>query len=162
MTTSSEFYEGQLDEVRVWNYARSQTEILAQKDVKIAGSTPGLVAYYRFNQGLPNANNAGITTLDDESPSNANGTLNGFALTGNSSNWTEPGAPLDCCLDIRNVDNNPIDTKGYAAFNEVHATGTVPGTSNVVFAAPNAIELNPNFEVMLGGVFEVMLKGCVP
>ena len=60
------------------------------------------------------------------------------------------------------MDGNPIDTKGYAAFNELHSTGTVPGTNNVVFAAPNAIELNPNFEVMLGGVFEVLLKGCVP
>ncbi|MBK9337263.1 MAG: hypothetical protein IPM98_12075 [Lewinellaceae bacterium] len=49
------------------------------------------VAYYKFNQGFANANNAGITTLDDATTNNNDGTLTNFGLTGLSSNWVEPG-----------------------------------------------------------------------
>jgi hypothetical protein len=51
-----------------------------------AGQT-GLVAYYKFNQGIDVANNTTINTLADSSGNNLNGTLVGFVLTGTTSNW---------------------------------------------------------------------------
>ena len=85
-----------MDELRVWNVARTQTEITTNMNNALTGSETGLVAYYDFNQGVAGGNNAGLTTLIDKSPSGANGTLNGFTLTGATSNWdngqTTPGA----------------------------------------------------------------------
>lgn len=44
---------------------------------------------YQFNQGIANANNMGITTMQNEVFSSPYvGTLENFALTGSTSNWT--------------------------------------------------------------------------
>lgn len=43
-------FAGRIDEVRVWNYARSAAEILAGKDAEIA-SAPGLIGRYGLNEG---------------------------------------------------------------------------------------------------------------
>jgi hypothetical protein len=82
-------FDGQIDEVRVWNVARTATEIANNRNCGLTGDEPGLLAYYRFNQGVSGANNAGITTLLDASDRCVpnNGTLVGFTLNGSTSNW---------------------------------------------------------------------------
>ncbi|PYJ61522.1 MAG: hypothetical protein DME24_06245, partial [Verrucomicrobia bacterium] len=42
-------YQGQLDEVRIWNVARSATDIQSGLQRRLFGTEPGLVAYYQFN-----------------------------------------------------------------------------------------------------------------
>jgi len=44
------FY-GYIDEVRVWNIARSAAEINAAKNTFLTGSEPGLIGYWDFNEG---------------------------------------------------------------------------------------------------------------
>lgn len=85
-------FEGDIDEVRVWNYARTQTEI--QRDMNQELCSPsGLLAYYKCNQGTASGTNTGQTNLLDQSGSSNNGTLLNFALSGSSSNWVT-GATL--------------------------------------------------------------------
>ncbi|OWY26051.1 hypothetical protein BVG80_00640, partial [Sphingobacteriales bacterium TSM_CSM] len=74
-----------VDEVRIWNTVRTQTQIQSSMGTELAGNESGLVAYYKFNQGTAGGNNAGITTLN--ATTGQNGTLTGFALNGSSSNW---------------------------------------------------------------------------
>ncbi len=76
-----------MDDVRIWNKALSATEITARKDIELFGNEDGLLAYYKFNQGTNNANNAAETTLTDNSTNTNNGILTNFALTGATSNW---------------------------------------------------------------------------
>jgi hypothetical protein len=83
------FFEGELDEIRTWNYARSATEIMAYKDCHLTGSETGLVSYYDFNQGSAGANNSTETILIDRTANAHNASLNSFALTGTASNWVE-------------------------------------------------------------------------
>lgn len=45
---SSVFFNGKLDEIRVWNTVRSQSDINTNKSVRLTGSESGLVAYYPF------------------------------------------------------------------------------------------------------------------
>ncbi len=85
---ASGYFNGQLDEVRVWNTARSSTEINAYKDCELIGNETGLLAYYKFNQGITNNNNSSETTLNDATSNNNNGTLTNFTLSGSTSNWT--------------------------------------------------------------------------
>ncbi|MFC2150049.1 LamG-like jellyroll fold domain-containing protein [Calditrichota bacterium] len=42
---------GQMDELRIWNYVRSEEEVLEAMNVMIDPGTEGLVAYYRFDEG---------------------------------------------------------------------------------------------------------------
>ncbi len=56
---------GLIDEVRVWNVARSAAQIAANMSTQIPGSSPGMQGYWRFN-GAPN----------DFSPNGNNLTLN--------------------------------------------------------------------------------------
>lgn len=45
------YYNGLLDEVRVWNVARTQAEIAANMNAEISRKTSGLVAYWRMDEG---------------------------------------------------------------------------------------------------------------
>ena len=44
-------FRGVVDDVRIWNYARSASEIAAQMACSLDGTEPGLLAYYSFNAG---------------------------------------------------------------------------------------------------------------
>ena len=89
-------WDGQIDEVRIWNVVRTPAEITAGQSCILTGDEPGLLAYYNFDQGVAGGNNVGVTTLNDISDKCApnNGTLTGFALTGATSNWVAPGAGI--------------------------------------------------------------------
>ncbi len=52
------FFHGQVSEVRIWNKARSQEEIQANRFRRLKGSEPGLVGYWPLNVG------EGITAQD--------------------------------------------------------------------------------------------------
>jgi len=45
------FFNGQLDEVRIWNTARTEDEIQIYMNGGLVGSEAGLVAYYRCDEG---------------------------------------------------------------------------------------------------------------
>ncbi len=84
-------FNGILDEVRIWNKARTCAEINHYMNCELTGSENGLVAYYNFNQGIAGGSNSGVTTLTDLAGGDNNGTLNGFALSNATSNWITPG-----------------------------------------------------------------------
>ena len=43
-------FEGQIDEVRIWNVARTEAEIREGMNTKLKGDEPGLVGYWRFDE----------------------------------------------------------------------------------------------------------------
>ena len=68
----TEGYAGCIDEVRVWNIARSQSEIQSTLNTRLGGAEPGLAGYWPFEEG-----NGGQTA--DLSPAGNTGTLGGGA-----------------------------------------------------------------------------------
>lgn len=60
--------DGFMDEVRIWNYARTQSDIDSNRFIHLTGSESGLVGYYRFDSGSG-------TTAVDSSATNNNGSL---------------------------------------------------------------------------------------
>lgn len=85
-TNQAQFYNGSIDELRIWSTIRTQSEISSNMNVELSLPQTNLVNYYEFNQGIGGADNTGITTLNDELNAN-DGTLNNFTLNGLSSNW---------------------------------------------------------------------------
>ena len=66
---SGEYFHGALDEIRVWNVARSQEEIRAAMNASLTGEEDGLVVYLNFDDG----------TAKDLSGHGNDGILNGEA-----------------------------------------------------------------------------------
>lgn len=91
MNVSNQNWDGELDEIRIWNVARTKCQINTYMNCEIPSGTPGLVANYHFNQGIAGAANPTVTSLIDASGNAFTGTLTGFALSGATSNWVAPG-----------------------------------------------------------------------
>jgi hypothetical protein len=61
---TSEHFAGHIDEVRIWNRALSQDEIRHHMCEKLTGTEPGLVAYYRMDEGADNTCTATADVCD--------------------------------------------------------------------------------------------------
>ena len=59
---STRTVNGLFDEVRIWNIARTRTEIQANKNITLAGTETGLIAYYNFDNN--NANDKTVHALN--------------------------------------------------------------------------------------------------
>jgi gliding motility-associated-like protein len=77
------FFQGEIDEVRFWETARTQQQVRDKMCGRLSGNEPNLRAYYNFDSGNG-------TTLLDNSSNNFNGTLQAM----NNSNWIYSGAPI--------------------------------------------------------------------
>ena len=122
---SEQFFKGQIDEVRIWNVVRTQSQIQTAMTSELVGTQTGLVNYFKFDQGISAGDNKGLSTLNDAiSPSN-NGTLNNFTLTGNTSNWLASNtilpvelisfkaAPLSHAVKLNWQTVNEVNNKGF-------------------------------------------------
>jgi len=116
-------FNGDIDEVRIYNYARTATQILADMNSEYCVNPSGLVAYYKMNEGVANAVNSSVTTIIDDSGNANNGTLNNFSVSGTTSNWVVgpvvtpvvPGSTInanDCSSYTTPSGNNTWTTSG--------------------------------------------------
>jgi hypothetical protein len=77
---------GKMDETSFWSRALTPEEIRCIPVNGIDTNAANLELYYRFNQGTAAGNNTSITSLHDEN-GQQDGTFNGLALTGGTSNF---------------------------------------------------------------------------
>ncbi|NEP89362.1 MAG: hypothetical protein F6K18_22400 [Okeania sp. SIO2C2] len=103
-TTQSDFFSGQMDEVRIWNYARTEAEINADKDRRITGKESGLVGYWHFD---------GLTARD------YSGNGNDGTIYGNPQNVESP--PLKSSSSSQKV----YGSRQFLVYSEANA-GTIP------------------------------------
>lgn len=84
-----ELFKGEMDEIRVWNTARTATEILNNYGNPIGASSTGLVAYYKIEDGITNTSNATAKKVTDYTSNAFHGTLyNYFSANANLSSVT--------------------------------------------------------------------------
>jgi hypothetical protein len=83
--TNRNYFNGMIDEVRIWNVARSGTQIAQNMSVRLAGTEAGLVGYWRFDEGTG-------TTARDASGRGHDATLAGTTLPA----WVASGVTLSC------------------------------------------------------------------
>ncbi|WP_179349342.1 LamG-like jellyroll fold domain-containing protein [Winogradskyella pacifica] len=87
------FLDAAIDDVRIWNIARTANQINKSKNCELQGVEEGLVAYYKFNHGLNADYNSSELQLVDATGNGNDGILNNFTLFGTTSNWLM-GSPL--------------------------------------------------------------------
>ncbi|MDQ2769916.1 MAG: glycine-rich protein [Bacteroidota bacterium] len=115
---TGEFLAGRVDEVRVWNSARTAAQVKAAMSASLPGSTAGLVACYRLNEGSG-------PTVADASASNSPGTLYG------APTWVSPGAPVTYGIPVTlTVTDNSANTSTATAIVTVSVPATPTTTWN--------------------------------
>ena len=108
----SRYFDGRIDEVRIWNIAREQADIAADMNSTLSGNENGLVAYYHFNEGEGN-------TLYDQTGNGHDGLLVG------DPSWSD-GYTLSSLLGDINFDEliNVYDAVMLVAIMLNHEQGT--------------------------------------
>jgi hypothetical protein len=76
----AEIFNGIIDEVRIWNSARTEDELGFYRFRELTGTESDLIAYYKLNDGI------GFTATDSDTSGSFNGTLQGSAA------WVTSGA----------------------------------------------------------------------
>jgi len=141
---AGEFFGGHIDELRIWNAAQSADDIRDNLNRKLIGDEPGLVAYYRMDEGTGQ-------TMADSSPNTNAGTLLGPAWTtstaplGDAATWTVLADPLSLA-------------SSYGDSLEVADLSGAPPFAALVYVddPPNHVELAPGlFAVYPRHYFEV-------
>lgn len=79
-TSNARFLPGIIDEVCIWNYARTQAQIQDSMGHELRGTEQGLVGYWKFNEGQG-------TVAADSCPAPHDGTIVGAI-------WTTEAAPI--------------------------------------------------------------------
>ena len=101
--------DGQMDEFRIWDHARSQTELQNSLNSALNGNEYGLVLYYSFDQGFPNEDNSCLPIAIDKSGNGFDGRLVSFTLDGTLSNITTSDLNITVIDNYCNEDPCPID-----------------------------------------------------
>ncbi|WP_329806993.1 LamG-like jellyroll fold domain-containing protein [Flavobacterium facile] len=125
-------FNGNMEDVRIWNVARTAEQINGSKNCELQGNETGLVANYKFNQGLDAADNTAITSLTDATANANNGTLVNFTKTGTTSNFLA-GSPVTTGSIIPSVATvtTPVTYAQGATATALTATVGANGTSLV-------------------------------
>ena len=156
---------GNIDEVKVWNAVRTDAQILANFDTELSGSETGLVAYYKFDQGIGAGNNTTLVSLTDLT-SNANHlTPTSMTMNGSTNNILQVGpaiinSPGICLNDTVNLTHTvsggtwatsdatiiSVDTNTGAATANAEGTATITYTftdNGCTFSTTKLFTVNP-------------------
>jgi len=81
-------FNGIIEEVRLWNYARNEQQIQGAMNVSLMGNEEGLIGYWRFDEGEGQV-------IEDSSPSGLDGWLGANNNQDNADpQWVESDAPI--------------------------------------------------------------------
>lgn len=160
ITPSAEHdYTGLIDEIRLWNIARSQTDLQDKMCEKLTGLEAGLIGNWRFDENYLG------TTVEDYSVSNIDGTTIGSATKstsgapiGDISVYTYTGDYTGISLSLNSaggdkfkvnkIGNLPYGIHLYRVNTQpyfIEGLSDIPGYYYGVFSADNAAEVKYTF-----------------
>ncbi len=136
------FFDGNIDEVRIWNVARTQEEILQTMNHSLEGTEAGLVAYWDFNDGDGQV-------IFDKGQNHINGYLGSLP----DSDAYDPQrvistAPIDSVLDAIPGDNQSSILK--APFAGTNYPNPFNGETRITFGLPKDSYVSLEIYDMLG------------
>jgi len=149
------FFDGPIDEVRIWNIALTQVQISEYKNVSVCAQ-PNLMVYFKMDEGVAGANNTTITQITDSSGNGYFGTLNGFNLTGTTSNFITNAVSTIQFNTAVTSSNNTLTVA------ETSPTATFQWVDCDNSNAPISNETNASFTPSTAGNYAVIItkSGC--
>lgn len=144
------FFDGAIDEVRIWNVARTEQQLADNKTVDLTGNETGLITYFPFNEGSG-------TTIG-----NLANTTNGTGIGTDDSNWIAGYALPDfdvSIADISGIDKWAMKTRpvrvvttiqnvGVMAISDVEVSVTV-GSNTITEVITETIEAGASLDYAL-------------
>ena len=103
-TWPGRFWNGKIDEVRIWNTARTQAEIQAHMSTELIGTETGLVSYYPMNEG------AGMTTADVSGNGNVGQLINMV-----ESDWVDGFQPVTEDVGVLGIASPSVIGDGFSS-----------------------------------------------
>ena len=158
---NSQYSNADIDEVRIWNVARSADDIVRSMNCELQGTETGLMAYYKFNQGLAGQPNPGVTSLTNAKAGGISGSLFNFALTGATSNW-QSGSPVTTGITVPDA---PVASPQLLCSGSTVADLTASGTGSILWytTASGGSSLSPADPLATGTYYCATsnASGCV-
>ena len=154
--TFTKFFNGQIDNARLWQRALCQSQLQGSLNCVFPASMNyenGPTWEFTFDRGLAGCQNTGINTLlvSNGSSDQFNATLQNFFLNGPQSNWVE-GLHKDTCGQQQTLYINPIaDVVLYTQPNACGATATYTTTAT----SPCPDSLKVTYSINPGSFFPV-------
>ena len=144
---SARYFSGHIDEVRLWNITRTESEILSKKDTVLSGDEQGLTAYYSFQE------NSGTVANDGQTQSNNDGSIR------NGATWM-PGPSLSK-MSSSSFDNKTINLSSYDSSKLISSSDII--ISNSTINGPGYIVANGNITInsnsIVGGDIYIVCNG---
>lgn len=131
---SAIYFDGQIDEVRLWNTTRTQAQIVSFKDTVLQGNENGLTSYYNFQE------NSGSVANDTQTQSNNDGT------TVNSPSWVS--GPVLSKMTHSLFENETVDLTSFS--NNQLLVNSNLSISGSTFNGPGYIVANGNITINSG------------
>ena len=151
-------FNGIISQCRIWNVARTDTEIFGKKDIRLPCNEVGLIAYWEMNEGNDQIVMDKMNQFEGQLGSQ-NGIDNQDPL------WSTEGCigeTINTCPSMLDISDIPISDGVYVAGVTISSSGKVSANSNVNFNAGESIILNAGFEVELSASFHGYIEGCFP
>ena len=101
-TWPGRFWNGRLDEIRIWEIARTEAEIQANMSVELTGTETGLVAYYPMNEGSG-------SVLGDASGNENTGQL----INMDDTSWVDGFQPVTADLGVIGIASPSVIGSGF-------------------------------------------------
>lgn len=147
---ATNFFNGAVCELRIWNVARSASEIYKNFRRQLVGNENGLVSYNRFNQGIASGTNTAIIQAENNDLNGGyTGILSGsFTLTGSSSNWVS-GFSIRPEYDVNVIGNGVTTITAIIAETSLNTSASTTATLTVTKASATLGTLTvPSFKSM--------------
>ncbi len=103
-TWPGRFFTGKMDEIRIWEVARTEAEIQENMTVELSGNEAGLVGYWNMNEGTG-------TSLGDGSGNDNNGIL----LNMDETDWVDGFMPPGADVGVLGIASPSIIGAGFTA-----------------------------------------------
>ena len=92
-------FAGRIDEFRIWGHALSETQLRAGMTSTLLGAEPGLVLYFKFDEGQGSiATNWAVTNAGAAGPASTAGTLINEPRYSTAAPIGEPASKAACRL----------------------------------------------------------------
>ena len=171
--TGVNLFEGRIDDVAIWNVAKSQAEINSYMSYPLSGNEPGMVAHYNMNDGFACGDNSANTTATDNSPNAFHGTLTNYDLSTNCGAGWSSGRNLDSdgdsigdacdsepCPPSLTLTGNQLSSATYETDGEIVTSQQISSPANVEYNSATSVEFVAPFEIQLGATLITKNDGC--
>ena len=137
---SAKYFDGKIDEVRLWNITRTQAQIASKKDTVLNGDENGLTSYFNFQE------NSGSIANDTQTQSNNDGSIinNPSWVSGPDLSKMSNSSYLNETVNLSSFSNNQLLVNNSLTISgsTFNGPGYIVADGNITISSSSAIKGN--------------------